>query len=299
MGNWKGIIKALRKASLKAPGKASVNASVKASVNEAPIGDIKSRDMTLLCMNIGNLTNRTEQSADMFHTLQELSHCILPVIAENRGSIENLTGKHLLALFPEGSTSPLAVSSRLLEEWEKFNRQRSPEAPSGDYSPAPIGIGLHWGQVSIGMLKSSSGLISALTGLSISLAEHAARLAILFGTPILFSSNLLERLLPEEREHARKIATVRIKELGQLLTIYEYFGGYASSKRANIAQICQTYEKALDCFRAGDYHTSEHLFKSCLKQYPEDWPSKRMLAYVNRQNISRKVLELDKRNYLL
>ncbi len=245
-----------------------------------------------------------QDDAAAFHLLQGFAAYISPVAAGGGGSIQKLTGNHLLAIFPGQPEKAFEIGRQFLAAIEEFNRNRFRKG----YLPVAVGIGMHYGQISIATLRNAENieakngemeerLFAAVTGNSIHLTEQLTKLGALFGVPLLSSKSLLSHLPSEERKYIREIATVKVGEIRQLITIYEYFRGYSQKRRRDILSICRDYKEALRRFRAGEYHRSENLFKDCLKKYPDDLPSQKMLTHVNRKNLSKKILALQKKNY--
>lgn len=166
------------------------------SVTQMKLGMNVTKIMSVLFLDIREFSKLAESMSpqEIFAFLNDFFSRLTPAVKKQRGFIDKFTGDGFFAVFPESPDHALEAACAFMDAVESFNEERR----SRGQSEVRIGIGIHTGKITFGMVGSENQIqataisevvniasrlqeltkelqVSVLVGeASKSLAEHAA-----------------------------------------------------------------------------------------------------------------------------
>ena len=245
----------------------------------ALLGKGRYRDLALnshanheMCILFSDIRSYTKLSEDMTHldVIQFLNKYFLTVnepIADNKGFVDSFHGDALLALFKDGNAegatqAAIAMQHRI----KRFNTNRAAKAKK----PIASGIGIHYGEVTLGALGTNERLQATVIGDVVNLAARIESCTKTFGVNIVISDSVYKKLPDPTAFNLREIDTVRVKGKQIPVALYEVFDADPEPLIAEKKSLLPSFKQALGLYRQGDFNEAAELFKLCMKKCPGD-----------------------------
>lgn len=192
----------------------------KESVTDVELGDQAEHEMTVLFATVRAFTKRLPQmtAQEHFNFINSYLSRISPTIRHYNGFIDRYIGDSLIALFP-GKNHPnnaLQAALRVMEEVTLYNIYREMQADI----PVEVSIGLHTGQLLLGMIGEPQRIQSAILSEVINVAAYLETLTRTYGMPIIASADTISRTDSSFTYCAQTLDTVAIAGVDGPLAIY-------------------------------------------------------------------------------
>jgi adenylate cyclase len=234
------------------------------------------QEISILFSDIANFTRLTSRmpSADLFRLLNDYYEVALSCIHETDGTVVNLIGDAIFAIWNAPFTQPdqqaRAFQSALLlrEKLVQFEaNQRS--------LPLHTRVGLHTGLAHVGNLGSSKRFEYTAVGDSVNLASRLEGLNKQTGTDILATRDI-QRLV-ENHVASRSLGFFRFKGFDRIIEVHELLGPAALAPSTEPWR--KTFQDGMFHFQRKAFDPAEAAFRQTLALKPEDGPS---LFYLDR-----------------
>jgi two-component system sensor histidine kinase ChiS len=175
--------------------------------------------MTVQFSDIRNFTAITEKMTpkESFSFLNEFLGCVGPVVRRHNGFIDKYIGDAIMALYDESVDDALSASIEMQEEVEHFNARRS----RSGLAPVAIGVGIHRGPVTLGVLGEAGRLESTVVGDTVNLASRLESLTKQYHALVLISRPTFEQQQHPEGYRTRPVDLVRVKGKRQAVELLE------------------------------------------------------------------------------
>lgn len=232
------------------------------------LGDFKVLPMSVLFTDIRSFTEISENlpPQDIFKFLNSLFSRMEPVIKNNHGFIDKYIGDAVLALFPGTADDCLKAGLDLLGAVRLYNSHR---AGSG-YAPVHMGLGVHVGDVALGIVGARDRLNATVIGDSVNLASRVETLTKVFGVDIILTDAIYHGLSDPRRYNLREIDTVRVKGKQTPIILYEAFDADPADLVSKKTMMMGDYERGLALYKKGDFQGAMDQFTTCKDFCPED-----------------------------
>ncbi len=234
-------------------------------------------DMAILFIDIRDFTPLCEglSPASCVEFINEYVAEIEGPISANGGFIHDFLGDGVLVLFRGGATAAVRAGIEMLRSIGEFSRRRV-----ADGKPAVrVGCGINAGQVTIGTIGSETRMNCGVAGDSVNLASRIESLTKSYGSSLLVSNHVVERLDDPGEFTLRQVDRVQVKGRSQPVDLFEVIdaepGEVAAEKRSTLAQ----YDQGIKCYYAADFTEAGRHFAASLANSPGDHTA---LAYLAR-----------------
>ncbi len=231
-------------------------------------GDQVQRRMTVLFSDIRAFTELSESMTpeQNFNFLNSYLKRMEPSIHRHGGFIDKFMGDGIMALFPGNPEQAIDSAIEMQRELAVFNQHR---ANSG-YRALQVGIGIHVGDLILGMLGSSRRLEGTVISDAVNLASRLEDLTRTFGAQIIASEDTFLALSQPDRYRFRVLGRLRPRGRTTATTIFELLDGLDREARAYLLATKTIFERACHAMAAGDEAEALRLFRSALEENPED-----------------------------
>ena len=218
-------------------------------------------------------TMNPRQLAALMHAYYE---CLFEPVEHYQGKVSDVIGDAMLAIWAAGSAD-LFLRERaclacldIINVIEDFNRQ------SGDSRPLlPTRLGLHFGEMVLGNIGARQHYEYRAVGDIVNTANRIQGANKYLGTRLLVSEEVVKGL---DDLLLRPLGWFLLSGKSQPINLFELVA-HQSSSNAEQRQLCAVYEQALRICQAGDFSGASHQFETIREHFPEDGPTRFMLAY--------------------
>jgi class 3 adenylate cyclase len=259
----------------------------KKSLKELGRGESVNRVMTILFSDLRSFTSAVERldPGATFELLNGYFAAMVPPIQAHRGFVDKFIGDAIMALFdeatPDGALSAAVEEHRALD---RFNEQRGG-------TPLGMGIGLHIGPLTLGVVGSEERLSCTVYGDSVNLASRVEGLTRTYGARILLTGETLFALQDRDVFECRYVDRVRVKGKEHPVELWECLAALPGSERAARAPNTALQE-ARAPYHAGNFGDAVRRMEALSAAFPAD-PLPRVLLERSRDFLTRPPAEWD------
>ncbi len=235
----------------------------KESITEINLGDCISKDMAVMFADIRQFTGLAEnmppqQLADFMNTyLQKIS----PEIRRHNGFVIKFIGDCIMAVFPESVEDALNAS---LAQFAKI-REYNLELEQAGQKPIAIGMGLHVGQMMLGIIGEPTRLQGDVLSDTVNLAARLEGISKVYGAQLLMSEGVMEQLVHPERYQPRFLDRVMVKGRVEPLNIYEILAADSETMRILKLRTRDNFEAGVRQYQDCDWLAAKTYFKKVLE----------------------------------
>ncbi|MDJ0840939.1 MAG: adenylate/guanylate cyclase domain-containing protein [Acidobacteriota bacterium] len=197
----------------------------KSRITEVELGDQVHRAMAVMFTDIRDFTSLSETMTpqDNFRFINAYLRRVSPVIRRHGGVVDKYIGDSIMALFEKDDAGrALDAMVDIRREVAAYNEHRM---ETGRRS-LQIGIGLHVGDLMMGIIGEEMRMESTVISDGVNLASRLESLTKHYGVSIIVSKQTLA-LVPDyhKRYHVRFLDLVQVKGKREPVLIYEMFDG--------------------------------------------------------------------------
>ena len=138
-----------------------------------------------------------------------------------------------------------------------------------------MGIGVNHGEVIVGNIGSQERMDPTVIGDSVNLASRLEGLTRTYGVDMLVGASVAE--LVRDEVYLRSVARVQVKGKTKPVDVFTFIAGRGEETDPEFLKWLETYEEALEKFRARDFTDAKILFSRFLEFYPDDLLAKMYL----------------------
>jgi adenylate cyclase len=229
------------------------------------------REVTVLFTDVVNFTGLTENrdpAQVMLYTSRYFAALSEAVMA-NKGTVDKFIGDAVMAIWnaPIEDDDHVANACAAVLACIKANRELNAAFEREGWPVYNTRFGLHVGDVVVGNIGSADRMNYTVLGATVNLAARLEGLNKNYGTSILVSATLRQRV--GDRFHFRSVDRIRPKGFVEEFEIYEL-----RSKRADVssgdAEFCLEWEMVYTALRNGPLAAAEIQLTAFLDKYPQD-----------------------------
>jgi two-component system sensor histidine kinase ChiS len=192
----------------------------KESIIDVQLGDQVQREMTILFSDIRSFTTLSESMTPKqnFDFLNAYLKRVSPVIRNNSGFIDKYIGDAIMALFPEVPDDALRAAVDMQKQVYDYNLKRQ----KSGHLPIAIGIGIHTGNIMLGMIGEEQRLEGTVISDAVNLAARLESLTKVYGASILISGQTLSKLDNATDYNCRFIDKVQVKGKTERIAVLKF-----------------------------------------------------------------------------
>lgn len=249
----------------------------KESILDVQLGDQVQRDITIMFADIRSFTMLSESMTpkENFDFLNSYLSRVSPVIRKNKGFIDKYIGDAVMALFPEEPENALRAAIEMQKQVSIYNLHRRKQG----YRPIAIGIGIHTGNIMLGMIGEKKRLEGTVIGDAVNFAARLESLTKVYGSSILLSSDTLISLDDPNKYHYRFIDKVQVKGKTEAVSVFEVFDSNIPAIRDLKIKTRGEFEHAIVLFYQQEFSQAYQIFKRVSEVNAQD---RAVLFYMER-----------------
>ncbi len=240
----------------------------KKSILEINLGDQTKQEMTVMFADVRGWTTLSESMSpqDNFHFINAYLRRVSPVITENHGFIDQYYGDGVMALFPGRADNAVRAAIAMHKAVEEYNREREQDG----FFPVGIGVGLHIGDLMLGIIGSEDRLQGAVVADVVNLAARIEGLTRVYGSYITISEAVLLHLKEPGAYNHRFIDRVQVKGKATPVTVYEVFDGDPEAVTRLKLETKENFEEGLRLYYDLKFAEASVQFNQVLQKHPDD-----------------------------
>lgn len=240
----------------------------KESILQIRLGDQINQEMTVMFADVRGWTMLSEGMSpqENFNFINAYLRRVSPVIKEHGGFIDQYYGDGVMALFPEAPDGAVMCAIAMHAAVSGYNKEREKEG----FQPIGIGVGLHTGDLMLGIIGSEERMQGAVVADAVNLAARLERLTRIYGTSVTLSETTLSRLKEPDKYKHRFVDKVRVKGKKESVTVYEVFDGDPQPVVELKEQTKSSFEEGLRLYYERKFSESSVHFNRVLEKNPED-----------------------------
>lgn len=238
------------------------------NIVELKLGDQIQREMTILFVDIRAFTNLSERMTpqENFKFINSYLSRITPIIRQNNGFIDKYIGDAILALYPGDPEDALRSAIRMVEYLHEYNGYRK----NSGYRPISIGIGIHTGNLIVGIIGDNERMQGTVISDAVNLASRVQDVTKIYGANIIISQDTFVRLENPTAYNFRFLGKVKVKGKDQTVSLFEIFDGELPEIIAAKSKTKQAFEDAILLFSQRRLQEAAASFRRILAQNPDD-----------------------------
>jgi len=242
----------------------------KDNVVEVKLGDQVLKEMVILFSDIRSFTTLSEKMTpqENFNFLNSYLKRMNPFIWNNGGFIDKYIGDAIMALFPGEPESALRAAVDMLKDLETYNSHR---AILG-YDSIRIGIGIHIGNVILGIIGHEHFLQGTVISDAVNLSSRLEKLTKIYGASLIVSSNIIFSLKDPSKYNYRFLDKIKVKGKEQPVSVFEVFDGDPPEVQEMKLKHRDTFEKGVYMYHGGEYEEAGKIFEELLRSGESDKP---------------------------
>ena len=224
-------------------------------------GDKIEKNMVILFSDIRSYTKLCEKMTpeENFDFINAYLERLGPVIRNHKGVVDKYIGDAIMALFRDNTETAVHCAIEMQREVQKFNEKRVARG----HEPIATGIGLHKGDVMLGIIGEEQRIEGTVIADAVNLASRFEELTKVFGASIIISDDYMKSLDNYDTFNSRFLGEVSISGIREPKKIYEIVDGYAE-KVDLFNQTKELFEEAIQFYHNSKYESALELFGSVL-----------------------------------
>ena len=237
-------------------------------ITDVVLGDNVEKNVTVLFTDIRQYTSLAENMTpkENFQFVNAYVGKMGPVISKNNGFVNQYLGDGIMSLFPHEAEHALQAGIDMHKAIEEYNELRKEEG----HSPISVGMGLHTGQLIMGIIGDAQRNDTAIIADTVNTASRMEGVTKHYGANIIISENSLQTIKNKNDYHFRYLGKVQVKGKDNITGIYECFDGDGDEIVALKIKTLKDFEKGLEHFFNNQFPKASGAFDKVLTENPED-----------------------------
>jgi len=208
----------------------------------------------------------TMSPQDNFNFINGYLRRVSPVIEKHHGFIDQYYGDGVMALFPDSPDDAVMAAIALHSVVDEYNEERQ----SYGLLPMGIGVGLHLGELMLGIIGSEDRMQGAVVSDAVNLAARLEGLTRIYGSSVTLSELTFSQLKDPDLYMHRFVDKVSVKGKKQPVSVYEVYDGDPREMAALKEETKAEFEAGLQLYYDRKFSEASVKFSQVLQKSPED-----------------------------
>ncbi|TMM49557.1 AAA family ATPase [Sulfitobacter sabulilitoris] len=250
------------------------------SILDIGLGDNVARRMTVMFSDIRGFTSIAEKSnpSETFRFLNDYFGRVGPVVKANNGVVNQFLGDGMMSLFPGNPDEGVKAAVEIQREIRRINVDRE----AVRHSPVGTGIGLHTGDLIMGIIGDAHRLNGNVISDAVNLASRLEGVTAIYGAGIAVSEDVISAMSEPDRYPHRMLDTVRVIGRELPVVVYEVFAADPPESARLKAATRDAFEGAHADLRNARFGRAAEQFARIADQNPLDAGAKRLAERASR-----------------
>ncbi len=234
----------------------------KESIINVKLGDRVSKKMAIFFSDIRSFTTISEQmtSQETFAFINGYLQQVCPEIRDRHGLIIKFMGDGIMAVFPDGADDAVQAAINQLQKLKEYNQTLK----AADFPPIKIGIGIHWGNMMVGIVGEPNRMSGDALSDNVNLTARLEGLTKFYGVSLLISESAFNCLKNPQKYQIRFLDRASVKGRDEPINVYEVLDGEVDSVRELKLQTQPDFALGLEYYRLGDLVSAKDYFEKVL-----------------------------------
>jgi adenylate cyclase len=211
--------------------------------------------------------------------LNEYLSRMTSVIFSNGGTLDKFIGDAIMAVWgnvrslgtAQDAKSCARAALGMRRELNQLNQSWRAQGRMG----LGMGIGINQGEVIVGNIGSQERMDPTVIGDAVNLASRLEGLTRVYGVDMLVGASVAQ--LVRDEVYLRSVARMQVKGKTKPVDVFTFVAARGEETDPEFLKWLETYEEALEKFRARDFTDAKILFSRFLEFYPDDLLAKMYL----------------------
>lgn len=236
------------------------------------LGDQIQKEMTILFCDIRSFTVLSEEMSpkENFDFINHYLGLMEPAIRRNNGFIDKYIGDAIMALFGESADDAIEAAVEMRKQLHRFNEERRMLRKK----EINIGIGIHTGNLMLGIIGSERRMEGTVISDAVNLAARLEGLTKIYGASIIISEDALIKLKNPVHIQFRFLDIARVKGKRESIYIFEVLNGEEEGIKMLKWETRNEFGKAVDLYRNQKFSEAEEIFSGIVRKNPSDLVSR-------------------------
>jgi len=238
------------------------------NIIDLKLGDNAFKKMTIMFTDIRNFTSMSEKMnpQENFKFINSYLTRMGPIVRNNSGFIDKYIGDCIMALFPDIAINAVKTAVKMKEILKEYNIHRE----TVDYPEIKIGIGIHTGNLMIGIIGENERYEGTVISDAVNLASRLEGLTKIYDCAIIASEPVIKNLPPDSGFNYRIIDLVRVKGKNVPVNIYEIFDEDDPYIMDLKIATKDKLTEGINIFRNSDFDGALNIFNDLIRIFPSD-----------------------------
>ena len=253
----------------------------KESIVDAQLGDAVQATMTILFADIRSFTSMSETMSpqENFDFINSYLRQVGPVIRQHNGFIDKYIGDAIMALFPDTANDAVTAAIEMQKQVSIYNEYRR----NSGYLPIAIGIGIHSGNIMLGIIGEEERMDSTVIADAVNLASRLEQLTKLYGAGIIVSGQTLSQLDDPQKYTCRFLDRVQVRGKQAPVAVFEIYDGDSQFLQELKTQTKTDFEQGVWLYYQEEFIAARQYFEQVLQVNDRDLAAR---LYLERCNLS-------------
>lgn len=239
----------------------------KSHITEIELGDHVAMEMTVFFSDIHGWTTLSEKFDPIqnFQFVVDYFSLVGPLIREYSGFIDQYYGDGIMALFHQSPDDALNAAIRVVKKVQEVNTAKAIDDP-----PIRVGIGLHTGDLMLGIVGEEERMQGAVVSDNVNLASRIEGLTRVYDSSIVISEVTHQKLINPKNFKIRFLDSVKVKGRVSKVKLYEVYDGDSHDIISKKSDSREDFEKGILNYYKKQFAEASVSFNTVLETNPQD-----------------------------
>ena len=237
-------------------------------ITDVELGKHVRAELCVLFADLRNFSTLSESldPAGVLALVNRFLSFVTPGIQEEGGHVVQYQGDGILAVFPDGTAAALRGATAMQNALRQCSRTYYPDAPD----TLRMGVGLHLGQVEMGIIGNADRWESTVISDAVNTAARIEALTKVLGAEILVSESSLgtNEVLPQFE--TRRLGSFAVKGKVEKIGLREVLSSLPAEERALKLQTREVFEAGVDALMDAKVPEAVLAFDEVIRANPRD-----------------------------